>query len=115
MINNVCITGRLTKDVNIQQVKNFYIADINIVNNYYYNNKIETNYFNVNIFIKDSQIDYYKKNFTKGKLITAGGVLRQNRYKDKTGQQHDKIYILANKIDIQVNKENNSSYDDFDI
>lgn len=114
MINTICITGRLTKDVNINQVKNFYIADINIVNNYYYNNKQEANFFNINIFIKDSQIDYYKNNFVKGALITASGELRQNRYKDKTGQQHDKIYILANKIDIQVNKENNSDNSYFD-
>lgn len=109
-VNTVVIVGRLTRDLNPSDAREFAytpsgIAKVTVsiaVNTRQKNGEqwIDVaNYFDVTIWGKSAE--NLKPYLTKGKQIAVEGSLRQDRWTDKeTGQTRSKIYIVANNVQL---------------
>lgn len=109
-VNNVTLVGRLTRDLNASDQREFAYtatgvarANISIAVNSRRKNGDqwidEPNYFNVTIFGKSAE--NLKAYLTKGKMIAVEGSLKQDRWQDQaTGKTRDRVYIIANNIQL---------------
>lgn len=101
-LNQVFLIGRLVKDPEIRYTPNgTAVAKFSIANNvpFVQNNekKEYVNYFDVNVWGNQALI--CEKYLKKGKQVAIIGVLRQNRWNDKTtGQTRSKIEITATAV-----------------
>ena len=109
-INSVTIVGRLTRDLNGSDQREYAFtpngqarANISIAVNR--SRKLgdhwvdEANFFNVTIWGKTAEnlLPYLKK----GKQICVEGYLKQDRWQDKTtGQQRSNVSIVANNVQL---------------
>lgn len=99
MLNNVCIMGRITKDLEVKStpggtaVLSFSIA-------------VERNYANANgdretDFIDcvawRQQAEFISRYFSKGRMIALTGELRKRIYEDKNGTKHypTEVYVTS--------------------
>jgi single-strand DNA-binding protein len=109
-INNVTIVGRLTRDLNAGDQREFAYtpngqarANISIAVNRSRKNGDqwidEANYFNVTIWGKTAE--NLKPYLTKGKQLIVEGYLKQDRWQDKeTGKTRDRVSIVANNVQL---------------
>jgi len=109
-VNNVTLVGRLTRDLNASDQREFAYtatgvarANISIAVSTRRKNGDqwvdESNYFNVTIFGK--MAESLKPYLTKGKQIAVEGSLKQDRWQDQaTGKTRDRVYIIANNIQL---------------
>lgn len=65
----------------------------------------EVSYFNVEVWGKTAE--NLKQHFVKGKQIAVAGYLKQDRWKDKDGRSRDRVYIVANNIQLLGGKSEN--------
>lgn len=74
----------------------------------------EANYFDVSLFGK--QAESLKQYLTKGKQIAVDGFLKQDRWKDQTGQNRSAVKIVANDVQLlggrDSGSQNNGGYQD---
>lgn len=109
-VNNVTVVGRLTRDLNASDQREFAYtatgvarANISIAVGTRRKNGDqwvdESNYFNVTIFGRTAES--LKPYLTKGKQIAVEGSLKQDRWQDQaTGKTRDRVYIIANNIQL---------------
>ncbi|MBQ3669854.1 MAG: single-stranded DNA-binding protein [Treponema sp.] len=109
-VNNVTLVGRLTRDLNASDQREFAYtatgvarANISIAVGTRRKNGDqwvdESNYFNVTIFGRTAES--LKPYLTKGKQIAVEGSLKQDRWQDQaTGKTRDRVYIIANNIQL---------------
>lgn len=101
-LNHVSIIGRLVKDPEIKYTTSGVpVTKFSIANNtsYMQNNELVeyVNYVDINVW--GNQAVNCEKYLKKGSQVAINGVLRQNRWNDKTtGQTRSKIEITANSI-----------------
>ena len=106
-INNVVLVGRITKDVGSDERSFSYIGNgiAKAVVSLAVNRSVkkgdkwedETSFFEVVIWGK--MAENLKPRLTKGKQITVGGYLKQDRW-EKDGQKQSKVYINAEQCEI---------------
>jgi len=114
-INNITITGRLTRDVELRYSQNnVAVAKIGIAVNHYYRtdtgeSKEETSYFDCVAFGKSATICQEK--LKKGSPILIEGNLRSRTYQDKNDQSRKITEIIIQKIHPLERDENYSHYD----
>lgn len=119
-INSVHVVGNLTKDLGSDPNGRDFgytqggmcIGTISIANN---RNKkqadgswgTETNYFEVKLFGKTAE--NLKPYLVKGQKVVVDGVLKQDRWQDKNGNNQSKVYIVANEIELVGGKKEQSN------
>ena len=110
-INRVTLIGRLTKDSDLKYtqgglaISNFSIA----VNRRRKSGDQwidEVSYFDINLYGKPAES--LKQYLTKGKQIAVDGELRQDRW-EKEGQNHSRIVIIANNVQLLGGNSENKS------
>lgn len=109
-VNTVVIVGRLTRDLNPADEREFAYtpggtarANVSVAVNTRSKNGEQwidvANYINVTIFGKSAE--NLKPYLTRGKQIAVEGSLRQDRWTDKeTGRQREKLYVVANNVQL---------------
>ena len=119
-INNVNLTGRLTKDPNMNTTATgMAITKVSIaVNEYVKKDKEERpNFFDLTLFGK--QAEFVKNYISKGDLVSISGSLRQERWRNKEGDNRNKVVINVDKIvkmsviKANTQEENTNNNDDF--
>lgn len=94
-MNQVCLTGRLTKDVNVSQAKSgkqvltFSVA----VDGF---RKDDVSFFDCVAFDKAGLVQY----LVKGKEVAVSGRLQQSRWKAQDGTGRSKVEVIAERIDL---------------
>ncbi|UEX89715.1 single-stranded DNA-binding protein [Staphylococcus ratti] len=101
MANSVILTGRITKELELKpagqtEVTNFSLA----VDNPY--KKDDASFFDIVAFGKTAQLlnDYCGK----GSKILIEGTLKQDRFKDKEGNNRSAVRVIANRIEFLDSK-----------
>jgi single-strand DNA-binding protein len=101
-LNHVTLIGRLVKDPEIKYTASGVpVTKFSIANNssYMQNNELVeyVSYFDINVW--GNQAVNCEKYLKKGSQVAVNGVLRQNRWSDKTsGQTRSKVEITANSV-----------------
>lgn len=109
--NNVCIVGRLCKDVEVKYTSGgMAIGNLSVANNYNKKTgneyKDETNYFEVSVFGKQCEgLQAYLK---KGTQICVIGELRQERW-EKDGKKNSKVSIIAQNVQLLGGKKDGAT------
>lgn len=116
-INSVIIIGRITADVETVQGGFGYIsngtavAKISIAVNRSRKNGDEwideVSFFNITIWGKTAE--NLKPYLKKGQLIAIRGFLKQDRWKDQTGQNKSSVSIVAEQVELCGGKQNNKN------
>lgn len=97
-INNVIVTGRLTKDCELTHIgaNNTALCKFSIAVNEKGKDGEEVNFFNVSVWGKIAEV--CNKFISKGSQVAISGKLRQNRYKNKDGQNMSVVEIIASQV-----------------
>lgn len=102
-VNFVCLSGRLTKDVEIKQIGQSNLVSGTIASNR--TEKKDGEYKDVGNFIdfktwvkSEKQVEFYRSAFTKGAKVLVNGALRQESW-EKDGQKFSKIIVDVNRIE----------------
>ena len=104
-INNVVITGRLTRDPQLKKLNTgIDLTNISIAVNEKYKNEVDVSYFNCSAFGKLAEVlnEYFKK----GDRINIVGKLKQNRWQDKDGKMKERIEIIIQQLEFVESKKN---------
>lgn len=106
-MNNVNLIGRLTKDIEVKTTNNG--KDYCRFNLAVQRNKDETYFINCVAWNNTAQMMY--NYLEKGRKIAVEGMLANNKYTDKSGNQRVDTYVLVNKVYFCDNpkKENNQA------
>lgn len=95
-MNNVTLSGRLTKDPECKEFDGGKaVCDFTIAVNGY--KKEDTLYIKIKAW--DARARSCSKYCSKGSLINVAGSLRENSWKDKEGNTRKELYILASDIE----------------
>ncbi|WP_281183090.1 single-stranded DNA-binding protein [Staphylococcus schleiferi] len=129
MANSVILTGRITKDLELKpagqtQVTNFSMA----VDNPF--KKDDASFFDIVAFGKTAEL---LNNYCgKGSKVLIEGILKQDRFQDKEGNNRSVVRVIANRVEfldsksqfnnqpkqqgqVQGNPFDNASIDDDDL
>ena len=97
-LNNVSLTGRLTKDAIMKNVgsKGTILVSFSIANNTGFGQYEKTNFFNVQIWGKagEALVQY----LVKGKQVAVSGVFENARWTGNDGVSHDNWTLTANTV-----------------
>lgn len=94
-VNNVTLTGRATKDVELKTTKSGKeVATISIAVNGRKDDP--ASFFNVTVFGKTAEVA--SKYVTKGKQIAVVGRLHQQRWEDGDGAKRYAVVVIANQL-----------------
>lgn len=96
-LNKIIVSGRPTKDAEYKEANSLKIATFTIACNY--DNR--TSFLPVTCF--NSLANIAEQFITKGKAIQVEGYLKQERFRNKEGQNVNRIKIIAQKIHLQGN------------
>ena len=105
MINNVILTGRLTKDPTVLHSENKTVTakfTIAVSRNYKTDNENKTDFINVVCFNKTAEV--VEKNIKKGMLIGLQGSIITGNYKNKEGKTVYTTEVLCNVVDFLESK-----------
>jgi len=123
-MNNINITGNLTRDAEMKQIGDSNVIEFSIANN----DESKKNqsgewekivsYFNCSIWSKSGKIFNHLK---KGKAVSVSGKLKQEIWQDKeTNKNMSKVVIRANEViphvyekENQNNTQNNTQNNNF--
>tara|TARA_X000001036_G_scaffold440137_1_gene494849 strand:+ start:7493 stop:7891 length:399 start_codon:yes stop_codon:yes gene_type:complete len=95
-MNNVSISGRLTRDPECKEFgENKMVCDFTIAVNGY--KKEDTIYLKVKSW--GARAVSCSKYCKKGTLVNVSGSIRENAWKNKEGEQRKEFYILANDVE----------------
>lgn len=99
-LNNVSLTGRLTKDPELKYVSDGKaVCSFSIANNEYYPGKENDNYGNFfNVIVWGKRAETMSKYLVKGSFIAIDGRLHQDRWSDQEGKSRNAVKIIANNI-----------------
>lgn len=111
-LNHVTLIGRLTRDAELKYTPGgLAISSFSIAVNRRRKNGDqwvdEVSYFDINLYGKPAES--LKQYLTKGKQVAVDGELRQDRW-EKDGQNHSKIYIAANNVQLLGGNTGSSNY-----
>ena len=113
MINNVVLTGRLTKDPELKNLKQIKLTAVEFtlaVDRPSKNGNKTADFIPVITFDKvaENVTNYCKK----GSLVGVEGSLRIDTWQDKDKAWHTRAYIISNKITFLQTKENSEKGND---
>ena len=111
-LNHVTLIGRLTRDAELKYTPGgLAISSFSIAVNRRRKNGDqwvdEVSYFDINLYGKPAES--LKQYLTKGKQVAVDGELRQDRW-EKDGQNHSRIYIAANNVQLLGGNTGSSNY-----
>jgi single-strand DNA-binding protein len=109
--NSVSLTGRLTRDAEINTSRNNgkpYCRFTLAVNDYNPSGEQQASFFNCVTF---GDATRYMSNARKGELITVEGKLQQSRYIDKDGREANSVSVIAFMVTAD-NDSNDRGYSD---
>ena len=102
-LNHVVLIGRLTRDAEMRYTSGgTAVSKLSLAVNYRKKTGSgwteESNFFDVSIFGKTAEnLSQY---LLKGKEIAVEGELRQNRWQDTEGNNHSKVEVIGNNIQL---------------
>jgi len=106
-INNVTISGNIVRDPEIREIgkKKTKLTTITIANNRKYLDKDgkwqeETTFVDAEVW--GSQAEKIGEYAKKGTPVIVEGNLKLNKWEDKEGKSHSKLFIRAEKVHILV-------------
>lgn len=112
-MNVVCLTGRVTKDIEIKQSGETTIAIFSIAVTRGFKDKetgkYETDFFDCTAF--GSVAKFLEKYVTKGMKIEVSGRLRQDRWKDKDDNNRSRVIVVANNVGFAESKASGGQSD----
>ncbi|WP_404830397.1 single-stranded DNA-binding protein [Staphylococcus shinii] len=104
-MNIVAITGRITKDLELRQAGQTQVTNFSLaVDNPY--KKDDTSFFDIVAFRKTAEL--LNEYCGKGSKIAVTGNLKQERFKDKEGNNRSVVRIVADRIEFLDNKGQNN-------
>ena len=111
-LNHVTLIGRLSRDAELKYTPGgLAISSFSIAVNRRRKNGDqwvdEVSYFDINLYGKPAES--LKQYLTKGKQVAVDGELRQDRW-EKDGQNHSRIYIAANNVQLLGGNTGSSNY-----
>lgn len=109
-INQVMLTGRLVRDVEIKAIGQAQLVTGSIAVNRTIKSddgwKDIPNFIEFKNWIKsDKQVEFYRNNFKKGTKVVLNGELLQEQW-EKDGQKHSKLTVNVNKIEFMGKNQN---------
>lgn len=106
MINNIIVTGRLTKDVVLRYTNSQKaVAELNIAVNGMKEGEVD--YFKIQVWNKVAE--NCNNYLTKGSKVGIVGRLKNNNYTDNNGNKRYEQIIVANQVEFLDNKNQNNS------
>lgn len=99
MINNVSLTGRIVKEINVFENDNNKVGSFTLAVQRSHKNKndeFESDFIRIVAFNKTAEI--IEKYTTKGLLIGVEGKVQTSNYENKEGQKVYSTEIVANRI-----------------
>ena len=104
-MNNVILTGRITKDLELRHTGNEKaVCNFTLAVNRIGQDQADF----INIAVWGQQAENLHKYQGKGSLIAVSGSLRVENY-EVDGQKRNKTYVLANNIEYLSNKSTNET------
>lgn len=108
-VNVVVLIGRLTRDAELKYTNGgFPVANFAIAINRRRKNGDqwveEVNYFDVSLFGRSAET--LKQYLIKGKQVGIEGELRQDRWEQPDGQMRNKVFIVANSLQLLGGTQN---------
>lgn len=106
MINNVSLTGRIVKEINVFENDNNKVGSFTLVVQRSHKNKndeFESDFIRIVAFNKTAET--IEKYTTKGSLIGVEGKVQKSNYENKEGQKVYSTEIVANRIIFLETKE----------
>ena len=100
-INQVCITGRLTRDPEIKNVGQNILAKFTVAVNGF--KKDDTNFINCVAWNKTAEL--VEKHFFKGQQVGVTGRLQTGSYDDKDGKRVYTTDVIVSQVDIREWKD----------
>ena len=101
-MNQVCLTGRITKDLELRKTKNDKsVCEFTIATNRIGQEDADF----INCVVWNKQAENLCKYQKKGNLIGVEGQLRNEKY-EYNGQTKYKIYIIVNQLEFLSNSKN---------
>lgn len=110
-MNNVTLTGRLTKapSLTFTVVKTTPVANIRIAVNDY-DGQQRVDYFDIVVY--GARAEAAAKHLTKGRMIEVVGALRLDEWTDKnTDERRSRVYIKATRLEFLPDGRNGKSAD----
>lgn len=112
-MNVVCLTGRVTKDIDIKYSDEMAIAAFSIAVMKDFKDKetgkYETDFFDCTAF--GSVAKFLEKYVTKGMKIEVSGRLRQDRWKDRDDKSRSRVIVVANNVGFAESKASGGQSD----
>jgi single-strand DNA-binding protein len=109
-MNKVFLTGKMGKDAELKQVKDFIICNVTIATseNVKKGDKWEkqTEWHNITIFGKRGE--YIANNATKGTTLAIIGKIKTETW-EKNGEKKSKVVIIADEVEIMAGKAVNET------
>lgn len=93
-LNNVSLTGRLTRDAETKAINNSTLTTFAIANNTGFGKYACANFFEVNAWGK--QAEALTPYLVKGKQVALTGKFENKKWTDNTGTTHDKWVLTVN-------------------
>lgn len=106
MINNVSLTGRIVKEINVFENDNNKVGSFTLAVQRSHKNKndeFESDFIRIVAFNKTTET--IEKYTTKGSLIGVEGKVQTSNYENKEGQKVYSTEIVANRIIFLETKE----------
>lgn len=108
-MNNITLTGRITKDLELKQIGQTYKCDFTLAvdRRFAKEGQQKTDFINVTCFGKTAEnlVNYQ----SKGSKIGVNGTLNIDQYKDNEGNNKTFTKVIANEIEFLESKNNSSS------
>lgn len=96
-MNNVCLTGRLTKDPTLKYTpQGTPVTEIRLAVNDY-DGKDRVDYFQIQIW--GGRARAVCDHLDKGRMIEVQGALRLDEWTNNDGERHSRIYVKANRVE----------------
>ncbi len=99
MINSMTLEGRLTRDAELKYTQNgTSLLKFTIANNNGYGDYEKTLFLDCVIFGKRAEA--LSQYLTKGKYVVANGILTQNKWEDKDGNNRISFSLMVNDLSL---------------
>lgn len=108
-MNRIVLSGNLCRDIELKKTKNEKIYSENVIAVRKDRKDIDGNYSSDFInFVCFEGISNYLKNYSKkGDKIELEGQLRVDSWKDSEGNNHNKTYVVVDKLNILTSRNIN--------
>lgn len=111
-MNNICLTGRLTSDVELKQTPNGVSVCSFAIAVKRPNTKDTTDFINCTAWRNTAE--FVSRYFKKGQMIAVSGYLTSTKFEDKDGNKRTSYEVICDRCEFCESKKASDSKDEFE-